>query len=513
MSIYQHIQDTLARPTKRWPPTSPGHADAPDPDTLQFGTACLPESEATTHFLLVATTGGAKTTLIRLLSQSIVRRIRVGTDARMLYYDAKQDALPLLRGIAPDARIVTSNPFDLRGARWDLCRDIVEPRTALELAFTLIPREHESQPFFADAARHLTYSVIVSFLLTGQPWTFADLIRVLRDPRRIKAVLRKHPQTRDVVRQYFYDERLVMNIMSTLATKMLAYEPIAACWENATETFSLEDWIKQEWLLVLANSETSRAAIDAINRCIFKRASDLLLSQDETWTRRTWVILDELSEAGKLDGLVSLLKKGRSKGVAAVLAFQSVSGLRDPKMYGQYFADEILGQIGNRFIGRLECPTTAEWASQLFGEQEAEVESRTRTTSQQGTSNASTRQLTTRKAVLPAEFMALPPCNARDGVTGFYLIRSIGAFSATIPGKELFGNMLTPPDPNVPGFIPRPVHDQFLKPWSKEDQLKFCRCPSRPGKKPGPKPSANGNGREQAHEWDAHLKDLDDLVS
>ena len=87
------------------------------------------------------------------------------------------------------------------------------------------------------------------------------------------------------------------------------------------------------------------------------RARLATIDQSESTTRRSWFIVDELADAGKLQGIISLAKKGRSKGACVVLAFQSVSGLRDPQLYGQHGADELLGQIGTRFIGRLECPS------------------------------------------------------------------------------------------------------------------------------------------------------------
>src|SRR5262249_3749671 len=153
----------------------------------------------------------------------------------------------------------------------------------VEIVFTLIAREHESQPFFSDAARHLLYGVIVSFMLSGYEWTFADLLRAVSSARRLKAILKKHPQTRDIARRYFGDKRLLSNIMSTLATKLLAFEPIAAAWEHAKGKVSLQQWADEESILVLGNSEISRTAIDAINRCMFKRASDITLSQTESF--------------------------------------------------------------------------------------------------------------------------------------------------------------------------------------------------------------------------------------
>jgi hypothetical protein len=470
--------------------------------TLFFGGLEIPESEATSHFLCLGTTGSGKTIIMRLLMQSTLPTIGDGSDKRALVYDAKQDALPTLAAICPDAHTRTMNPFDARGVAWDLCADIREPRVAVEIAFTLIPSTHESQPFFSDAARHLMWGEMVSYMLSGYEWTFADLLRGLSSPRRLKAILKKHPETRDLISAYFHDKRLLSNIMSTIATKMLAFGPIAAAWDDAKEKYSLTQWIEDESVLVLGNSEISRTAIDCLNRCVFKRASDLTLHQSESFTRRNYFFIDELSEAGRLDGLVSLLKKSRSKGGVVAISAQGIAGLRDDRLYGQHLTAELLAQIGNRFFGRIECPDTAEWASRLIGDQEIDQYTTSRTSSAQSNSTTTNQQIVTRRAVLPSELMSVEPCTAENGLTGYFMVRSAGCYQATFPGEELFSEALIPPDPNVADFVARPVAAQFLRPWTDAQAAKFgALLPKREGKR---------RKRRQRPEIDP-LDGLDDL--
>jgi type IV secretory pathway TraG/TraD family ATPase VirD4 len=439
-----------------------------------FGGRYLPDEETTRHFLAVGTTGSGKTVVLRLLMQSVLPLIAEGSDTRAILNDAKQDLMPILGSILPSQRVRTSNPFDERGYSWCLWKDVQEPRVAVEIAFTLIPREHESQPFFADAARHLMYGVMISFMLSGREWMFADLVRTLRSQRILKQVLRKHPYTRDLIGLYFRDARLLSNIMSTIATRMMAFETIAAAWESAANSFSLEDWLTSEYALVLGNAHTSRAAIEAINRCVFKRACDLTLNLPDSFTRSNWFFLDEVSSAGKHESLVSLLKEGRSKGARAVLATQSLSGLRDPKMYGPHVTDEILGLIGNRFIGRIECPDTAEWLSRLFGDQEIVQISRGVTSSAgHGSSSNVSRSSGIRRAVLPSELMNLPGASSTRGIPGYYLLREYGCFDVTLPAPEVFEEWLEPLSTEIPHFVPRSVQSQFLRDWSPERAAEF----------------------------------------
>ncbi|MEX2171048.1 MAG: type IV secretion system DNA-binding domain-containing protein [Pirellulales bacterium] len=447
----------------------------PDPGkTLAWGRHQLEESEATGHFLAVAASGGGKSTLLQLLMQSCLGGVGIEADTRALVYDHKQDILPLLNAIAPHAKIVTSHPFDERGAAWNIARDITNPAIALETARTLFPEVQDSQPFFADASRHLLYGVMLSFILTGAPWTFASLMRVMQSARLIRRVLRKHPVTRSIEREYFSEDRTAANIMSTVATKLLPFSNIAAAWETASESFSIEDWVRENWILVLGNYETGRMAIDAVNRCLFKRASDLVLNQSNSFTRRTWFLWDELSEAGKLDGLVSLMKKGRSKGACCVLAFQSIQGLRHSALYGREQTDEILGQIANRWFGRLECVETADWASELFGDQEFEEESVSESTGAGGKSRSVSRHRTTRRLVLPSEFLDIDPCNQANGLSGYYIVRSHGSYFDKLESADLWGNWLVTPRADVPEFVARPSRSMLLDPWSAAEDATFC---------------------------------------
>ncbi len=447
--------------------------------SLSWGSAQLPESEATGHFLAVGAPGSGKSLMLQMLMQDALGTIDDAPDSRALIYDPKVNVLPMLASVCPNVKTISTHPLDVRGAAWDLSRDVREPIVAVEIAFTLIPESQESQPYFSDAARHLLILVMYSLILTGESWGFGTLVRILKKASRIKRVLRKHEVTREFIDQYFGDKRLTHSILSTIATKMLKYEPLAASWEHATHTFSIEEWIRSNQILVLGNCETSRAATDAINRCIFKRACDLTLSCDDSFTRRTWFFIDEVSEAGRLDGLISLLKKGRSKGAAVALAFQSISGLRDAKMFGNHLADEIFGMMATKWFGRLECPTTAEWVAKLFGDHEAPNVSRTvsRQGGEYGTST--TTQLMIKPMVLPAELMSLPTCNRRNGLSGYYITRTAGAFRDVLDGEELFGTLLVPPDENTPGFVPRDGMTQFLRPWSDADLARYGASPTR----------------------------------
>ncbi len=452
-------------------------------DSLRWGPLRLQQEEAVQHFVAMGATGSGKTTILRLLEQDIIPSIRKSSNRRALIYDPKQDVLPVLSGLGVDNSVINVNPFDTRSFAWDIARDVREPRVALETAYNLFPEEQESQPYFANASRHFIYGTMISYIWRKLDWAFADVLRPLRCPKLLKRVLSACPYSKPIVTQYFKDKRSLGNVLSTAATKALAFEAIASAWEAADRKFSIDEWARSESIIVLGSSEVGRHAIDAVNRCIFKRASDSTLEMSDSSTRRSWFILDELSEAGggMLPGLVALCKKGRSKGACVAIAFQSIAGLRQKSSYGPELTAEIMGQIGNRFIGRLECPDTAEWVAKLVGDEEIKQVTVNHTVGTEKTVSYN-EQYVTRQSVLPSQFLSTPICNIRNGLSAWYLCRDQpGVFTANLPGKELFTQDLVPLSTTEPGFMPRPAECQYLREWTKEERAVFA--PKLPRKK------------------------------
>lgn len=463
----------------------------------------LNHSAAPFHFAYVGATGSGKTVSIRLLLQTVLPFINnekfKDLDHRAIIYDAKQDIIPILRGMNLGVEIKTLNPFDDEGFGWDIAEDIKERVHALEISLILIPPDQNSQqPFFGDAARHLLEGVITSFMLNyadgkSEKWTFRDVIYTMGSKERIIEVLNNNEETREIIPLYFEHTETSKNIMSTVATKIKPYKTIAALWHKALEDgrmISLSDWfmhsrqrsekdnfILSNYILVLGNDETAREAIDRINQAIFKRVSQLILNQrdlgikredtcrieglreEKIDKRRHWIILDEVRNAGKLDGLNSLLTKGRSKGACIVLGFQDIEGLRS--VYGKEEANEIIGQCSHYSIFRLQSPETAEWASSLFSTSEVidqftdtsfgKSSSTTRSSSDSSVTSGTNQSVNKRfqyrdkKQVLPAQFLYIKPISQRYGFSGWYkspnFTRPFGILN--FPYEQLFGTEKT----------------------------------------------------------------------
>jgi hypothetical protein len=313
--------------------------------------------------------------------------------------------------------------------------------------------------------------VILSFFLSDIPYTFGDVLRTLRHFGLMRRVLQLHPETSHLVAVYLKDKRLRRNLMATIGSRVQIYEAVAASWEVAQQKVSMKDFVRSDWVLLLGNAKVSPQVIQAINCAMFKTLANEALNLPDSSSRRTWIFLDELTEAGKLDGLISLAKEGRSKGVCLVLGFQTISGMRDEKLYGTHGTDDLLGEVGIRFIGRLECATSAEYASLHLGDHlvwETSYGTSYTYAKENSHSQSSNQSKQQRRRILPSEFLKLPKCNDRNGLHGFCNIPSIGLFRMKISGSRLFHRMLVPNDSSIPRSLPHPAHTQLLD-YSIED--------------------------------------------
>lgn len=455
------------------------HRSTSDPG-LPVGQHHLPSTAAYSHFAFAGATGSGKTMLQRVLMQSVLPLIGKGFGHRALIYDAKQDMLSLLAGIGLRAPVRTLHPLDTRSVSWDLAADIRTPAASLQMAAILIPDvKTDNNPFFANAARHLLAGALnVLTEQAGCHWTFRQVLLVMRDPLKLRELLNRSEHTRFLL-QYFEHPGTFQNILSTLLTYLASFEVIAAAWDRTGESLSLEQWMKEESILVLGSDESNRAALEAMNRLIFRRISELVLSQPElpapdVRSPRTWFFFDEVREAGKLESLSRLLTKGRSKGAAVVLGFQDIAGLQD--VYGREVANELVGQCATTVILRLNSPETAAWASRLLGSREVLESRRAQSRSYRsilqtlsGTGASISHGLATRPLVLESEITGLPPTSFETGLTAFAVTPWTGAFESHLSGEWL-RHHLRPPESRVPNFVPRPTIHQYLRPWGPDDE-------------------------------------------
>lgn len=409
-----------------------------------FGKHKFVSAAAFDHYLFLGATGSGKTTFLLMLMESVLARQSL--PPRSLIYDPKREFLPFVDGMGRLSDAIILNPLDARCSAWDMAKDIFDPIAARELATILTPEEEAKgdNRFFDRAVRDILACVIMTFVKCAPnegSWRFRDVILACLHPSYLRFVLdQTHDRQGRVlltnirVRQVYFeqaDKRTSANIVASIQAALATFAPIAAVWEEVCErkdslwrpNFSLKEWVEDSGdILILGNDESARASIDPLNQALFQRAGELLLNQPTGYVGsgvdQTWVILDEVREAGKLPILSRLLTKARSHGVTLVLSFQDIEGFKAE--YGESVAFEIVAQCANKAILKLESPESAKWAVALFGEERGPQETRGRNWSTQGSGSSTNYHNEERTNLVSSQFLFLPKAGLANGIPSFY---------------------------------------------------------------------------------------------
>lgn len=450
---------------------------------FQFGGLRIPERLATSHFLAVGTTGSGKTVTIRLLLEGITDCMRRQHDAHAVIYDPKANVLPLLRQMSgSDVPIVDLHPFRNGSSAWNIAADVRTSQDIEAVVNTLIPIDRQSaeNPFFANAPRELMQFVMRGLIkVAGADWTLRDVYLIMTTPDYLKATLSVTEEGKTILPQYFENEdpRTMSNIQLSIRTRTLQYRTVAAAAHQAAKAgqlVSLRDWAESgNGFLVLGADKVEDSGIEALNRVAIQLlAKYWLLGPDSPHTPKHFLVLDEVQSAGKISALSKLLNQGREKGVSAVFGFQDVASVK--QVYGADATEALLGQFSHKAILRLEGDATSQWASRVVGDVEQfeytygeSVGSTTAGLNASRSITYSTSEQRVRKAALmPSDFLTIPPTNSQNGLTGYYSSPDVGVWKHTYAARDLWesGRFDTPDDVAEVGDVDFP-----LEPFDSED--------------------------------------------
>jgi len=414
----------------------------PENLTFAWGMESLPIWDTSAHFLAMGGVGSGKTIVLRWLMQSALGHIGAGLGHRALVFDAMGTMGSVLLGMNLRCPVHTMNPFDRRGTAWDIAADVTSPSAAQQLAICLIPEDRSPSPFFADAARQLFTAACLSFIKTspGQ-WTLRDVLLALQTREGIHSLLARAPQPGAVAQLLMNGRQTFANILSTLATKLLRFEVVAACWHHATEKLSLKHWLHKEGVILLGNDPLFHTSITLINQAMLGCLAHHILRQQESAARRTWIFLDEVSEVGRIEALPALMKRGRSKGVCVVWGMRRIDEIR--RLYGSPVAEEITTACSYKTALRTDDLETAAWAEQHFG-----------------------------PPLTASGLMSLPPIGPEHGYTAFHHTQRAGTYVAHKSWEWVLAHLL-PPTNRTPDQDSRPESDHYLQEWTDEDYLRL----------------------------------------
>lgn len=467
------------RPAKRWfefwrwfKPDEPLNVRVPEVPWFEFGGLLLPESEATTHFLLLGATGSGKSLLFQLLMNGVLPQLAKRPDQRAFITDPKCELLPTLlaRGLSP----ILWDPFDTRSWAWDAAADIQTPAEAQQLAKALIPSvKVGTDTFWENATRNVLAAVVASLAhFAPGRWTLRDVLLTMRSAESIGELLERRAETAHVWKNTQGDEKTRANLMASFTSYLQRYEVVAALEQQAKRKFSVRQWVQEGGGILLAPLHARyREVLAPLHRLLFDLIADESLSLPDSAERRTWILLDEVRSLGKLEKLYHLANEGRSKGVCLVVGSQSIEGLQE--VYGEKGAAEILGQLRSKTFLRTDSQTTAKWIEDHFGQVQYVVEQICHGSSIHDGKRTSTRTVNHSRRreslILASEVMKLPTPKPGGVFTLLNDLPSVGGCFFTHYGFESLIAAQPVGMEDIQPFIERPTKHQRLLEWTAKD--------------------------------------------
>lgn len=437
-------------------------AKAGNVETFWWGDTTLLLAETLRHLLFIGKTGTGKTTLIQTVEEAILSTFGRNLDRRALINDDKIEALPRIHGIRESLGlrfpIHYIHPYDVRSPAYDIAADVTDDDRAYQLACHLIAT-NDKNPYWHQVPRAMIKGVIGNFNRAApRNWSLADLVRAFDSKESLCAVFEQSHRTSHFIPTHLTAEPAASNLISTVQGAVEPLRTAAACFLHAKVKVSVRQFVEEECIWILGNSEVRKEALNALKRLIIACAGEALLSQPNSPTRVSAIMLDEFAKmGGRMPIIDSLLAKGRSKGVAVLLGTQSLSGVA--ATYGDDLTHDMLGQVSTLAVLSID-PKTAEWVGRMFGKNVLKEITR-----QHGPHGETTSEhIAERDVVQSGELFSLTPLPGRSGSTAIYVTRK-GAFINTV---DLTGKLI-PPDESVPAFIERDPSEMDLPAWDKDD--------------------------------------------
>lgn len=444
-----------------------------------WGSQLVPLKKAREHFLIHGTTGSGKTSILRVLMQScFVRATPQNFKMRAIMSDPKRELLPILKGMGVDMPVHILNPFDTRSVAWAVSKDITDDARATNFAHMMVPESDKKaeHDFFVPVTRQIVAEMVrVLNFYAPRKWTLRDLILSIKNIDVMMALFRSLEFSQDQLEHFTGDPKTAANLRGSILAKLEPFKIIAAAWDHAEKSISIDEWVKSESIFLLGSYEKASKAVNLTNGLFLDACTTALLSLPNDNPDYTWVILDEVAKAGKLPGLDDLLTQGRSKGACVVLACQDVLSIKE--IYGEDLFDVMLGMCNNRALLRVASDRACEWSSKQIGEAEVVQESygfsnssSSGSSSSSSSGSSSNYAITTVRAVLSSTFKDLARLDD-EGLEGYFTVAGGKTFHTQIGAKK-FWNRIKPISKD-PGFIERPQEHQQLKMWTKQDTARL----------------------------------------
>lgn len=172
------------------------------------------------------------------------------------------------------------------------------------------------------------------------------------------------------------------------------------------DSFSTDDLTKGDTDIFIALDLKVLEAHPGLARVVIGSLLNAIYNRNGEVTGRTLFLLDEVARLGYLRILETARDAGRKYGIMLTLIFQSIGQMREA--YGGRDATSKWFESASWIsFSAINDPDTADYISKRCGDTTVEVDQTNRSSGMRGSSSARSKQLSSRRLILPHEVMRM----------------------------------------------------------------------------------------------------------
>lgn len=325
---------------------------------FSFGSVPIPHMSIFSHLLIIGSSGAGKT---QLLKKNVYKAVKKQL-GKNLIHDIKGDWTSELYSVERGDMIFS--PMDVRSVKWTVWNDIHDVLDIKNFCDWVVPDVPGVDPFWRQSARAILESIML-YLWDNELITNAEIKRLVNLPGEELAELLE-----GIGRGSSFAKK--NDSYMTLQSLMVFIDFL----EDGN--FSIREFVTSDkpGNLFLLNNEKSEALMRPVLSLFINFFGSNVLSLSDSMDRmpiHMW--LDEFTSLQKLPKVIDLLKLGRSKLCAVILAFQDFQQLE--KIYSKQDMYTVINNTASVAVLRLKEPEAALYFSKRFGKQEHKIKNQT----------------------------------------------------------------------------------------------------------------------------------------
>ena len=458
----RHLRGLSLIPSRRLSRQLRRSATLNDRAGVEVARVRIPCSMECEHFLITGATGAGKSMAIR----SLLRQIQARGELAIVVDPECEYVSEFYRSARGDLIL---NPVDERCPYWSPWLELSEryyQADAATLAAALIPDpprgyESGSDHFFRQSSRTLLESLL-QVAAPREPQSIPRLLELSRD--QLKQALSGTPAF-SLIDPGAHEQGAGIIATVANASRPFLYLPPS----DGRPPWSALEWTQQPqgWLFLTMRDESNSAALPLANLWLDLIVGRLLNSTGNR--RRFWIVVDELPVLGRQAKLETLVTRGRKRGLAAVLGFQSIAQLR--RIYGHEQAAVLASMPSTKLLLRVDEPETAAFIARQIGDREALRDEIGISTAEHGNRFNTQPSRRTEPVVMASEIQRLPKLEGYLCIAG--LDRARVKVKPCLPYRRQVEF--------IPRALPRPVNTE---PGTDSTALTISSGPTPPNGTP-----------------------------